>query len=256
MPRRARTISAHLTSLFLVVSNSSAVDTVRQSLDADSLRWFGWLIKASILVGIGVALEAPEATIALKRWYRLRRGKDVEPANENSLVIPIAYLGLLLVVASVAGEGIFEFLSSRSETALRGHDEQILGETQKQAAETYERAAGAMREAESAKLDAEDAKLRAQGASDKTDQEAKKREELGIKVEGRELTEKQQKDIGAVCANLYTYGSKKRILVRSYGMDNEGEDLAKEISAALASAHLYNAINTGDIQTGVLDTGC
>jgi hypothetical protein len=166
MPRRARTISAHLTSLFLVVSNSSAVDTVRQSLDADSLRWFGWLIKASILVGIGVALEAPEATIALKRWYRLRKGKDVEPANEKSVVIPIAYLGLLLVVAGVAGEGIFEFLSSRSETALRAHDEGILGETESKFGQVKDSAEAAAQAASRAQVDSNRAGASAKEASD------------------------------------------------------------------------------------------
>lgn len=123
-------MSAYLTSLFLFVSSSPSVDTVRQSLEADSARWFGWLVKSSIIVGIGVALEAPEATILLKRWYLLWRGKDVDPPNETSLVIPIAYLGLVLVVGGVVGEGIFEFLSAQSETALRSHDETILADTE------------------------------------------------------------------------------------------------------------------------------
>src|ERR1700737_3804700 len=97
---------------------------------------------------MGGILEAPEATIALKRWYRLWREKDVEPENEKSLMIPIAYLGLLLVFVGVAGEGIFEFLSSQAETSLRGHDEQILGETEskfgqiKDSAEAAAKAAG------------------------------------------------------------------------------------------------------------------
>ena len=82
-------MSAYLTSLFLFTSNHSGLDTARQSLETESGRWFGWLVRASIIVGVGVILEAPEATIALIRWYRLRKGEDVEPANEKSLVIPI-----------------------------------------------------------------------------------------------------------------------------------------------------------------------
>jgi hypothetical protein len=68
---------------------------VRESLKADSDRWFFWLVMSSIIVGIGVCFEAPEATIALKRWYRHWRGKEVPPENEKSLAIPASYLGLL-----------------------------------------------------------------------------------------------------------------------------------------------------------------
>ena len=161
-------MSAYFACLFLFVSNSPAVDTVRQSLEADSSRWFGWLVKASILVGIGVVLEEPEATVALKRWYRLWRGKEVEAENEKSLLIPIAYLGLLLVVVGVAGEGIFEFLSSHSETALRGHDEQILAETESKFGQVKDSAEAAAKAAGQAEASASTADASAREASSKS----------------------------------------------------------------------------------------
>src|SRR5262249_30167887 len=128
--RTPRMMSAYLASLSLLASDSLPIDIVRQSLESDSSRWFHCLVGASIIVGVGVILEAPEATIALRRWYLLRKGKEVEPENEKSWVIPVSYVGLLLVVAGVAGEGIFEFLSSNAETKLRSHDEQILADTE------------------------------------------------------------------------------------------------------------------------------
>lgn len=73
-----------------------------------------------------MVFEAPEATIALKRWIRLLRRKEVGPSNEKSWAIPASYLGILLVVGGVAGEGIFEFLASRADTELHSHDEHIL----------------------------------------------------------------------------------------------------------------------------------
>jgi hypothetical protein len=93
-------------------------------------RWFFWLVVSSILVGAGVCLEAPEATIALKRWYlHWIEAPDIPPENERRLAIPIEYLGLLLVILGVIGEGVCELGSSSAETALRAHDEQVLGET-------------------------------------------------------------------------------------------------------------------------------
>src|ERR1017187_8324688 len=103
-------MSANFTSLFLLVTSVviPSTDPVRESLRADSDRWFFWLVVSSIIVGIGVCFEAPEATIALKRWYRHWKGKEVPPENERSLAIPASYLGLLLVILGVAGEGVFE----------------------------------------------------------------------------------------------------------------------------------------------------
>jgi len=124
-------MSMYFASLSLLATSASPpVDTVRQSLIDRSDRWFFWLVVSSIVVGIGVCLEAPESTIALKRWFRhWRREPDVPPEDERSLAIPASYLGLLLVILGVAGEGIFEALSSNAETTLRAHDEQVLGDT-------------------------------------------------------------------------------------------------------------------------------
>jgi hypothetical protein len=106
--------------------------------------------------------------LALRRWYRLWTGKDVEPENDKSFVVPIAYLGLLLVVVGVAGEGIFEFLSSRSETALRSHDEHILGETEKTFGHVKDSAEAAAKAASLAKTSASTADASAKEASAKS----------------------------------------------------------------------------------------
>jgi hypothetical protein len=110
------------------MTDNPATDGVRQTLAARSDRWFSWLVISSIVVGFGVILEAPEATVELKRWYaNWKYGKT------DGWITPVSYLGLLLVVSGVAGEGIFEFLASKADTALRAHDEQILADTIKEA---------------------------------------------------------------------------------------------------------------------------
>lgn len=62
----------------------------------------------------------------------LSREKVSEP-NEKSWAIPASYLGLLLVIAGVLGEGVFEARVSNADTALRRHDLQILEHAQKEA---------------------------------------------------------------------------------------------------------------------------
>lgn len=144
-------LSTHVAFLSLLVSNPSSVDLIRQALQTKSDRWFFWLVVSSLVVGVGVLFEAWEATVALKRWYRHWKGRPVEPENEKSFAIPLSYLGLFIVIIGVGGEGVFEFLSANVETALRSHDEQILGATESkfgQIKDSAESAAGAARQAE------------------------------------------------------------------------------------------------------------
>ena len=149
-------MSAYFTSLFLLVTSvSPIIDIARQSLIANSDRWFTWLVVSSIVVGVGVCLEGPEATITLKRWYRHWKGVEVPPENEKSFAIPASYLGLLLVIFGVAGEGVFEFLSSNAETALRAHDEQVLADTISEAGDAATAAIRAKAAADAAETKAE-----------------------------------------------------------------------------------------------------
>lgn len=76
--------SSFLISPSLAAVLSPPVDAVRELLQENSDKWFHWLLISSALVALGVAFEAPESTIALKRWYRLKRRRDVPPDNETS----------------------------------------------------------------------------------------------------------------------------------------------------------------------------
>jgi hypothetical protein len=85
---------------------------------------FFWLVVSSAVTGLGAILEAPGEFHELSRWWRLRRtGKKV------GFRVPITFIGLVVVTAGIVGEGVFEFLSADAETAIRSHDEQVLGET-------------------------------------------------------------------------------------------------------------------------------
>lgn len=211
------------------------VDAVRDSLIRESNKWFTRLLISTGVVALGCILEIGETWTSLRNWTRLKRKLPVEDPNPLSWHIPAGAIGLMLVIVGVLAEGVFEGYVSNSDTAIRGHDEQILADTQRQAADTYERAAIAMREAEGAKIDAEDAKLRAQGASDKSDIETKKREQLGAEVGWRKLTPNQQEDIGKACKGT----ASDNVSVSSYGMNPEAKALSSQIATAIFN-HTFN----------------
>jgi len=138
--------SPYLASLFLFATSSPPVDTLRQSLSAHSDRMFFGLVVSSVITGVGVIFEAPAEIHELGRWWKLRRlGKPI------GWRVPITFFGLILVIGGIVGEGIFEFLSADAETAIRGYDEQVLGDTIVQAGEAKDSAKSAATDATTAK---------------------------------------------------------------------------------------------------------
>jgi hypothetical protein len=121
---------------------------------------FFWLVVASAVTGLGVIFEAPGELHELKRWWKLKRLKKA-----IGLKVPITFLGLVLVIGGIIGEGIFEFLSSDAETSIRAYDEKILGETIVQAGSAKESADAAKKDAELARGASSDAVLKAGNAS-------------------------------------------------------------------------------------------
>lgn len=140
----AKITNGYLGKLFLLAAISTPVaDGIRHGLQKDADQWFHWLVISSIAVAFGVAFEAPEATIALKRWYAAFRGRDNPPENERSLAIPASYLGLILVVLGVIGEGFFEAKLNIADTALHAYDSQKLALVTEEAGDASQSAARA-----------------------------------------------------------------------------------------------------------------
>jgi hypothetical protein len=110
-------------------------------------------------------LEIWEATIILKRWYRLKRGKEVATPDEKSWAIPATYLGLVLVIAGVVGEGVFEALVSNADTALRAHDSQVLAQAVEEAGDAATSAHNAHSEADTVSQEATGIEMRLNRAS-------------------------------------------------------------------------------------------
>ncbi len=154
--------SPHLASLFLLTGSSPHVETVGQTLAKSSDSLFFWLVFSSIVTGVGVIFEAPGEFHEFKRWLKLKRlGKKI------GWGIPIASLGLLLVTGGIIGEGIFEYLSGNAETAIRAHDEEVLGDTIIQAGTAKDSAEAAATAAGTAHAEADTADRTANKADEK-----------------------------------------------------------------------------------------
>lgn len=151
--------------LFILLNSSSPADAARSALEGKEELWFICLLIASGGVAIGCVLEIPETLADLREWRKLRK----EGTESPSWRVPMAAVGLLLVVLGVIGEGVFEALVSINETALRAHDEQALADTIKEAGTAKDSAEKAQEAAELASKASVAAMGKATEASGKAD---------------------------------------------------------------------------------------
>jgi hypothetical protein len=154
-PRRGKKVRDHfIVFAFLGIISSTPVDTVRVSLEAQSAKWFHWLLFASWAVAFGCLLEMGETFPAFIRWWRRKKRLPFKEEDPISWAIPASALGLLLIILGVVGEGIFEARVDTANTALQSHESQILSSAEAQAGEANEKAGAANKEAAQLRVDA------------------------------------------------------------------------------------------------------
>jgi len=140
-------LNIHLTALSLASS-----DAARDVLINDSDKWFGWLVGSTVAVLVGVAFEAPEGIVDFidwigarrqLKWVRSRSGisSEEDPAHWTKAV---SFIGLVLVVLGVCGEGVFEVLASRADSAVRSYDEKAIVAANEKAGSAKSSADGAV----------------------------------------------------------------------------------------------------------------
>jgi hypothetical protein len=119
----------HLISLALCFmsrfASSANPDPIRFSLERKSAEWFTWLVVSGGVVALGCILEVWETYVSLLGWRRKRKDR---PHNDNprSWRVPMAAVGLLLVIVGVVGETVFEVLVSNADAAIRTHESDVL----------------------------------------------------------------------------------------------------------------------------------
>jgi hypothetical protein len=135
-----------LSLFWLISSNAPAIDTVRLSLEGSSEEWFSWVRYAGYAVAVGCAMEAPETFIIIKRWWLLRfceEDREETKEDKRSLIVPLAALGLLIIVAGVVVETYAEDRVSYFDGLLRTHESDKITAAEGEAAEATRQAGSA-----------------------------------------------------------------------------------------------------------------
>jgi hypothetical protein len=193
---------------------------VRLSLEAESAKWFGRSLISGGVVAFGCLLEVWETAVSLRNWFRARRGLEVKE-NPKSWGIPIAALGLLLVVGGIVAEVAYEGLASNADARLRAHESDVLSAAETNAGEANERAGNAEERAAQLSKDVEAEHL------------ARVRIEAG--VQWRHLSKAQE---DGMSKRLRLLRSTVAVTVWFSAGDAEGSGFAADIAGMLREANL------------------
>jgi hypothetical protein len=102
-------------------------NAIRSDLQSWRGLYFHLLVWSSVFVAVGVALEGPEVIHEVRNISRTAR------EEARSWIKLIGLLGWILVVAGVAGEGLFEGMLSASDGQIQTFDEILTMDAQRSA---------------------------------------------------------------------------------------------------------------------------
>ncbi len=149
-----------------------AVDHLRLCLEALSALWFSRVKYTGYAVFVGCAMELPETFDTIKKWWRTP-GKDQERGDckeeEKNWKIPLAGIGLIVIVVGIWLETYAEGKVSDIDTLLRSHESEKLTAAESEAASAVRDAGTAKHSADTAMADAtraKDASTKAIGSAD------------------------------------------------------------------------------------------
>jgi len=237
-------------SLLAIVSSNEVVDAVRTKLESDSAFWFGWVKYSGYAVALGCAMEAPETFILIKRWWLLRF-KDVEPEetkeDKRSWIVPLAALGLLIIVVGIIAETYCEGKVSDVDALLRAHESDKITAAEGEAA-------AATRESGSAATNANLAQGSARAANDAAVNAAKKAVLAGKEANklGNELSMVQYFSTSRAVHDQKTLKEQlgpfkgQPVVFRSYKNDGDGYLTCGELVFAAQSAGMLTTNQCGE----------
>ena len=152
-------------------------------------------------------------------------------------MIPLSIVGLILVIAGVAGEGYFEPRQSSAETAVREYDEKVLADAIQKAGEAKLSAEGAATAAKNAKSLADAAGLAATNAQKTVDAVGKKAEsiEWGLQMSQYFAESRDIRNRDALRQKLSEFKGKD-IIFRSYIHDGDGYFLCEDVLSTAKGA--------------------
>jgi hypothetical protein len=162
-------------------------NAIRSDLQSWRDMFFHLLVMSSGLVSIGVVLEGPELIHEVRNLWRTSK-----PETGPRLKL-IGLLGWVLVVAGVAGEGIFEWALSASDAQIQTFDEILVSEAQRNALSAEKGNIQLSNDLERARAETARAELA-------TEQERIARLKLEEAVAWRRLTKSQIAQMGAAAS--------------------------------------------------------
>jgi hypothetical protein len=178
--------------------------------------YFIWLLGCTLLVAVGLAMEAGEIwhdtgeaiwekSRERKHWLSLPIDREEYPPRVSRSKKLFASLGWALIIVGVFGEGLCEGFVYEYDLALSNLSDSSITENKKETAELRKQAA---------ELTAGNLKLEAQ-------------------IAPRRLTIDQQRSIAGHCSTFKNLFAGKRIKLVSYSLDTEGFVLAEQLVTAL-----------------------
>jgi hypothetical protein len=247
-----RTILVSLSLFAMIVSNGvvDAADKVRVGLEADSAFWFGWVKYSGYAVALGCAMEAPETFILIKRWWLLRF-RDIEreetKEDKRSWIVPLAALGLLIIVVGIVAETYCEGKVSDVDALLRAHESDKITAAENEAASATRQAGTAASNAQIAKGSADAANTAAGEAQSKVKSVAEQADRIGG-VLGESLAlinARQVQDRDRLSAALKKRFKGRTIMLSSYVGDAEAWGLCTQLLYVVKSAEMIGQDECG-----------
>ncbi len=206
-------MSLFLFSMILLKGSSPApVDPHRLALELSSADWFKWVTWYGYAVAFGCFMEVWEVSITMKAWWLQKFCKKEVEEDKKSWAIPLAAIGLIIIVAGIVLETYSEGRAAEAETELRNHfsDQLSIAET----------AAGA-------------AQILASNNEEEAAQLRKDAAELEDSISWRKIPLPKRTSLAA---SLKPYGGQVAWL--TYNMnDIEANDFGEEIADVLEAAH-------------------
>jgi hypothetical protein len=245
-------LTNHLISFALSFIYGST-DPVRLRLEAESAKWFCWLLISGAVVALGCILEVWETYVSLVGWWQRKKGQPHEE-NETSWRIPMAALGLLLVIGGVIGETVFEGLVSNADAAIRTHESEVLSAAEAKASIADKNAADAELKASGLQKDTQALKTDAEQAHRDAEIERRKRVEIEQRLAWRRVSPSQYASLSKA---LLPFANTKVIVFVFHNEDIEAKTFAGDLVHLLHDgAHwnpwLNDTNETSDVPTGLL----
>jgi hypothetical protein len=136
------------------------INTLDKLVKTDLLNWrdtwFHCLLWSTAVVGLGLALEGPELWLEIKHITLDRRDRRNFFALSHHEIPPklkvLAFIGWLLIVIGVVGEGAFEAMVSRADGQVQTFNDILLEDAQRQAGNARIRTAELEKEAAQLRL--------------------------------------------------------------------------------------------------------